>query len=79
MKTKKYDRELRHEFIKKLNKLRRNARYYVFSCATKRGKCEKSGQKIFVCFDCHVNNCKQWYRFGHKDGFSRAKNKFYKA
>ena len=58
--------------IKKREKEIKEGRTYLFCCGSKKGdrkhRCAKSGHELTICFDCHVENCKRWYKIGLKDG-----------
>lgn len=45
----------------------REGRTYIWSCATKRGKCQKSGGIPRVCHSCSTEQAKRWYELGRKD------------
>lgn len=53
--------------IKKSIQDLKEGRTYVYSCGLKHGKCFKSGLKPTICFSCHSDECKRWYRLGRKD------------
>ena len=46
----------------------KEGRSYLWSCATKRGMCVKSGQKPSICHECCSEQSKRWYGIGKKDG-----------
>lgn len=59
--------------MEKCLKESKEGRTYIWSCATKRGRCIRSGYKIDVCHECATNQAKRWYRLGKRDMLKKLK------
>jgi hypothetical protein len=69
-----YSKEAQRSLKKALRDMK-EGRAYIWCCGTKRGRCVKSGKKLTICADCHMESCENWYRIGKRDMLKKLKDK----